>query len=122
MSRYAPWTGSSPENARNQRRYEERKVVLDRIKTDRGCDRCGYNLFAGALEWDHRPDQPKSFLVSTSWSRNWDRLMAEIAKCDLLCSNCHRVVTHERRTWSNGLSKNMAEASNHPQLFEDGAA
>ena len=122
MSRYAPWTGSSPENARNQLRYELRKPVLDRMKTERGCDRCGYDDYAGALDWDHRPDEVKVFVVASGWSRNWDKLMAEIDKCDLLCSNCHRQVTHERRTWANGWSKNMAQAPTHPQLFEDGAA
>ena len=117
MSRYAPWTGSSRENARNQQRYEMRKPVLDQMKTERGCDRCGYDLYAGALDWDHRPDEVKAFPIAQGWSRNWDKLMAEIAKCDLLCSNCHRQVTHQRRTWANGRSKNLAEAPNHPRLF-----
>ena len=119
MSRYAPWTGSSRNNACNQRRYEQRKPILDRMKTDRGCDRCGYKSFAGALDWDHRPDEPKSFPLSGGWSRNWDKLMAEIDKCDLLCANCHRLVTHERRSWANGRSKNMASTPAHPQLFGD---
>jgi hypothetical protein len=116
MSRYAPWSGSSRENARNQARYEQRKPVLDKLKTDRGCDRCGYAAFAGALEWDHRPDQVKAFTVSSSWSRKWEVIMAEIAKCDLLCANCHRLVTAERRSWANGLSKNTARLAQHPTL------
>jgi hypothetical protein len=26
-----------------------------------------------------------------------DRLRAEVAKCDLVCANCHRVRTHKQR-------------------------
>jgi hypothetical protein len=122
MTRYAPWTGSSRNNTRNQQRYEERRAMLDQMKTNRGCDRCGYNVYPGALDWDHRPDEVKAFPVSSGWSRSYENLLAEIAKCDLLCSNCHRMVTHGRRTWANGWSKNMTETHNHPQLFEDGAA
>jgi hypothetical protein len=27
------------------------------------------------------------------------RLRAEMAKCDVLCANCHRVHTYEHRHW-----------------------
>ena len=122
MSRYAPWTGSSRNNACNQRRYEKRRAMLNQMKTDRGCDRCGYNMYAGALDWDHRPNEAKVFAISGGWSRSYEKLLAEIAKCDLLCANCHRRVTDERRTWANGWSKNTTDSVDHPRLFEDGAA
>ena len=119
--RYRPWTGSSRNNARNQARYERLKPILDKQKTDRGCDRCGYNAYAGALDWDHRPDEVKLFDISAGWSRNWDKLQSEIAKCDLLCANCHRQITQQRRTWSNGRSKNQALSEEHPRLWKETA-
>jgi hypothetical protein len=27
-----------------------------------------------------------------------DRILAEVAKCDIVCANCHRLRTFERRT------------------------
>ena len=37
----------------------------------------------------------------------WDRILQEIAKCDVRCANCHRIMTaarggHFRQAWSSG--------------------
>jgi hypothetical protein len=28
------------------------------------------------------------------WS--WDKIMAEVLKCDVVCANCHRIRTHRK--------------------------
>lgn len=48
------------------------------------------------LEFDHLSD--KSFSIGTWFSqRNWDALLREIQKCDVVCANCHSRRTSERR-------------------------
>ena len=52
-----------------------------------------------AMDFDHRPEEEKSFGIATKGtlvvsSKNISMIMKEINKCDLVCSNCHRV-----RTW-----------------------
>jgi hypothetical protein len=48
------------------------------------------------LEFDHRGD--KSFNIAKGLrDRSWDDLVSEIAKCDVVCANCHR-----RRTARHG--------------------
>ncbi len=53
--------------------------------------RCGYRKNLAALTWHHREPEQKAFeLDARSFSnRRMTTLRAEIAKCDLLCANCH---------------------------------
>lgn len=80
-----------------QRRDRERKAKnrarTDAIKRERGCMDCGYNKHACALDFDHRPGEIKLFNVAALMSGVWARVEAEIAKCDVVCANCHRVRT-----------------------------
>lgn len=47
------------------------------------------------LEFDHRGD--KVFDIATGLrDRSWQALLAEMAKCDVICSNCHRRRTARR--------------------------
>ena len=92
-----------------RRRYAQRKAWMNTIKLDRGCDVCGYRTSPAALDWDHLPGQIKSFQISQAWSRSEKALLAEIAKCRLVCANCHRQDTNERRTPANWRAKNVRE-------------
>jgi len=57
------------------------------------CICCGYDKCVDALEFHHRDPSQKDFAPSAKGHTvSWDRLRAEIAKCDLLCANCHREV------------------------------
>lgn len=67
------------------------------IKVRSGCKDCGYQAHAAALDFDHRPDEVKSFEIARAANRVRARVLEEIAKCDVVCANCHRVRTFERR-------------------------
>ena len=57
------------------------------------CQRCGYARCSAALEFHHRDPEQKDFNVAgkaQTWA--WDRIKAELDKCDLLCANCHREI------------------------------
>jgi hypothetical protein len=58
---------------------------------------CGYNAHPEALDFDHRDPAQKASMVSRIKTLSLESLMAEIAKCDVVCANCHRVRTHARR-------------------------
>lgn len=49
------------------------------------------------MDFDHRPGVEKKFNISNAGGRAWETIEAEIAKCDLVCANCHRLRTIERR-------------------------
>jgi hypothetical protein len=55
------------------------------------CTRCGYGRNLAALTWHHLDPERKKFsldLRSLS-NRSIDEIHAELAKCIVLCANCH---------------------------------
>lgn len=55
------------------------------------CCRCGYNKDISALEFHHLDSSKKEFQISSCADKSWDRLKSELDKCEILCSNCHRI-------------------------------
>jgi hypothetical protein len=79
---------------RHRRLVAERHAWLDQLKLDKGCVDCGYDKAAVALDFDHRdPELKISGVAAMLWSST-ALIQAEIDKCDIRCSNCHRVKTH----------------------------
>jgi hypothetical protein len=56
------------------------------------CQRCGYNRCDGALEFHHRDPAEKDFSLGHVGTTTFEKIKAELEKCDLLCANCHREV------------------------------
>lgn len=79
------------------RRRARCRAIVDEVKLSRGCADCGYRAHAIALDFDHLPGCVKSANVARlARTGSVDRLTAEIAKCEVVCANCHRVRTLER--------------------------
>ena len=79
-----------------QRRFRAaRKVIMDALK-DLPCMDCGRAFPPECMDYDHRPGEIKVANVSWMKGRRWERVLAEIAKCDLICANCHRIRTKKR--------------------------
>ncbi len=79
-----------------RRRRVERKQRLVEIRGGR-CEDCGYDTSTAALEFHHRDSKTKEFGLG-NFNGSWERLVAEAAKCDLLCANCHRRRHHYQGT------------------------
>jgi len=78
----------------------KRFAVRDRVaamKMAAGCVDCGYAEHDVALDYDHLPGATKLFSISGAWGRPWQSILDEIAKCEVVCANCHRVRTVGRR-------------------------
>jgi predicted HNH restriction endonuclease len=55
------------------------------------CRGCGFGSPVDALEFHHLDPNAKEFGISVDGvPRSWARVEAELAKCVLLCANCHR--------------------------------
>ena len=77
--------------------YRERQEFLVAYKLEKGCVDCGYNAHSEALDFDHLPGTEKKFTLAQNHCNSWENLLEEIAKCEVVCSNCHRVRTRQRR-------------------------
>jgi len=53
------------------------------------CERCSYSKCLRALSFHHRDRGAKEFSLSANSNLAWARLVTEVRKCALLCSNCH---------------------------------
>ena len=71
----------------NHRRFELRKKIIAHMGGC--CKRCGYDKCNQALHAHHKNEATKGFNISGAHSRSWERIEAELAKCILLCANCH---------------------------------
>ena len=63
--------------------YKEYKQTLS-------CVQCGFDD-SRALVFHHRDPSTKSFTIANHTNRSRENLLKEIAKCDVLCANCHTI-------------------------------
>ena len=84
-------------NAKTRRRYL--RNMVSEYKLSKGCTDCGYNKHPAALELDHLPQYTKIRDVAqmVSGRLSEETIWNEIAKCEVVCNNCHAIRTEERR-------------------------
>ena len=54
------------------------------------CRICGYARCPAALDFHHIEDTDKEFSISSKMS--WVKIKPELAKCVMVCANCHREI------------------------------
>tara|TARA_R100000654_G_scaffold75179_1_gene111824 strand:- start:10242 stop:10592 length:351 start_codon:yes stop_codon:yes gene_type:complete len=87
--------------ARNKSQKKKNKNFVKWVKNRSCCVDCG-ETNPLVLDFDHVEGEKImniSDMARTSYSR--EAIMKEIDKCEVRCSNCHRIITHQRRTNEN---------------------
>ena len=79
-----------------KKKTEENRIHI--VKAfESGCMDCGTKDMR-VLEFDHRGDKVANIASMVGWSTK--RLTDEIAKCDVVCANCHKIRTAVQfNTW-----------------------
>ena len=86
----------SPAQMRAQARWDAQAAILNEFR-DMPCADCGSRFHPCAMDFDHREPTTKLFTVTRMVGRAaTDVILAEVAKCDIVCANCHRVRTTAR--------------------------
>lgn len=69
------------------------------------CEGCSRSFGVATFEFHHREAGAKEFAISTDGiPRPWEKIAAELAKCVMLCANCHREVhAGVRELFDDGL-------------------
>ena len=84
---------------RYRKKHAERIAWLAGIKADSGCAHCKEND-PDCLDFHHVNRVQKLFPIGMHCRGNVNRLLREIAKCIILCANCHRKEEARlRRQW-----------------------
>jgi len=68
------------------------------------CQCCGYDRCNSAFDFHHINPEEKEFSISTWKHKSWAKIIKELKKCILVCSNCHR----ELHKGTRQLPKNYA--------------
>lgn len=91
---------------RETERRRKRAERIEAIKTARPCMDCSRYYPAECMDFDHRDNEEKLFDISKrAYSGcKWESIVAEIAKCDLVCANCHRIRTKQRKKIAKRLA------------------
>ena len=92
---------SEPRRAQVKARKKEIRRWFTEYKRGLACAVCGISGkdHPEILDFDHRPGEKKDMIVSKLVGDGYGkaRILKEISKCDVLCANHHRKITHDRR-------------------------
>ena len=78
-----------------QKTKQQYKKRLKEIKEASGCTDCGIKNHI-VLDFDHIRDKKYNVSRMIHDGFSWAAIKKEIAKCEVVCANCHRVRTYER--------------------------
>lgn len=81
--------------ALSTQKAHERKEAIRELKS-KPCTDCGKTYHWFVMDFDHvRGEKKGNVSTLLQIGKSLGRLLEEVAKCDLVCSNCHRL-----RTWN----------------------
>ena len=87
-----------------KRRYWRGHAKLLEQLRDVSCADCGLRFPSYVMQFDHRDSSDKNYTVTRMIGRaGRAKILEEAAKCDIVCTNCHRERTYRRRTTSAGV-------------------
>lgn len=96
---------------RKQQKLKKRKQAhVASVKSAIGCIECG-ETHPAVLDFHHRDPSTKTATVAELTLNNGSmaRVLAEAAKCDVLCANCHR-----KHHWAERYPSALLEAVESP--------
>lgn len=99
--------------------YEEKRRWLNELK-NKPCLDCGQTYPPYVMEFDHRDPKTKLFSPGNFGFCSKKEFEVELAKCDLVCANCHRVRTYKQRLAGffkrEGIKKPQIDLSESAQI------
>ena len=67
------------------------------LKTKTPCVDCGINYPYYVMDFDHVRGQKHANVMELVSTLSKKKIDEEIAKCEIVCSNCHRIRTYMRK-------------------------
>lgn len=96
-SQHKNWlkANSDKQNAYRRSNYMKRSAFINAHKVN-PCLDCGVKYPPYVMQFDHTRGK-KLFTIGENRHRSEKQILEEIAKCDLVCANCHAERTYQRR-------------------------
>lgn len=95
------WKGGDSARIERKKSYQGRQRERDRRLARKAkavemaggkCICCGYDRCVSALDFHHLDPEQKERDIKSLICHSWKIIETELAKCALLCSNCHREI------------------------------
>lgn len=102
-------------NLRRETLKEEFRTNMLAYLSNKSCLVCKESDIR-VLEFDHLDPTKKKFSISQAVKLGftWSQVMAEVEKCQILCSNCHKKRTAEQYGWYKNYIKLEAPTGIEP--------
>lgn len=91
---------SSSHNDNRRKIRERNRDYVRKIKESNPCVDCGQKYHYSQMDFDHLGGKKETIARLANSEASIKTIKNEIAKCELVCSNCHRLRTWERYQWS----------------------
>lgn len=91
------WTPGTSRYIARKRAHSRASAAMLNALHDVPCAACGRRFPPCVMQFDHRDPTTKKFVISQKRTAGHATLLAEVAKCDIVCTNCHRDRTYKRR-------------------------
>ena len=75
---------------------EQKMKEIHEYQMEKGCMDCGYREHPAALEFDHVTGTKLFNIGEQMGKKSRQQLWEEVAKCDVVCANCHNIRTANR--------------------------
>ena len=83
--------------------FRDKKKAWVQSLRDRPCTDCKQSFPVVCMDFDHVRGK-KKFNIGKAFSRPKKAILKEIAKCEVVCSNCHRIRTYKRSLCQQTIS------------------
>jgi|SRR3972149_1950645 len=87
----------TPKQVKNRERMRVRNSTIIRALKDKPCKDCKECYPYYVMDFDHVRGKKLFTLGNSIRGYSVQQLLAEAAKCDVVCSNCHRKRTQKRK-------------------------
>lgn len=88
---------------RQKRTSNKKKKYLYDYLSSHPCEHCWEDRPV-VLEFHHTNAEAKEYSVSSMCSMSLEKIISEIEKCQVLCCNCHKIVTSKELWWYSFLN------------------
>jgi len=84
--------------AHTDKKKRQYRALIDALRSE-PCKDCRQRFPPVCMDFDHVRGDKESCVTTAAHSGSWslDRLLREIEKCEVVCSNCHRIRTQQRK-------------------------
>ncbi|QGH79901.1 HNH endonuclease [Streptomyces phage Bordeaux] len=82
---------------RSKLHREVAREHVQKLKEASPCTDCGNHFPHYVMQWDHLGDKKMDVSRMVQSGNSIETIEKEIAKCELVCANCHCIRTHNRR-------------------------